>query len=88
MVEMNDHEVAMGTSLATAEGIEPQSLEEARRQPDWPNLEAVIHEELASLKKLQTWTLVDKPTNANVIGSKWVFRAKKNTAGDIEHYKA
>jgi hypothetical protein len=27
---------AMVAALANAEGIEPQSLEEAKRQPDWP----------------------------------------------------
>jgi len=35
-----------------------------------------------------TWEVVDAPRGVNVVGSKWVFRAKKNAAGDVEHYKA
>jgi hypothetical protein len=28
------------------------------------------------------------PSEAKIIGSKWVFKAKKDTAGNITHYKA
>ncbi|CAA7269926.1 unnamed protein product [Cyclocybe aegerita] len=35
-----------------------------------------------------TWELVDAPPGANIIGSKWVFRAKKDAAGNVVRYKA
>jgi hypothetical protein len=50
--------------------------------------EKAIHEELAFLKEAGTWNLVDPPTDANIVGSKWVFHAKKDTAGNIVCYKA
>ena len=31
---------------------------------------------------------MDALRGVNVVGSKWVFRAKKNAAGDVERYKA
>ena len=35
-----------------------------------------------------TWEVIDKPDGVNVVGSKWVFRAKKDAAGNVIHYKA
>ena len=41
-----------------------------------------------TLKEAGTWRLVDAPEGANVVGSKWVFRAKKDAAGSVVHHKA
>jgi hypothetical protein len=57
------------------------------RGGDWPLWEKAIHEELAKLKAAGTWESVEKPEGANVVGSKWVFRAKKDAAGKIVRYK-
>ena len=35
-----------------------------------------------------TWHLVKCPPNSNIVDSKWVFRIKKNVAGEIDKYKA
>ena len=40
------------------------------------------------LDKARTWVLVDPPTGANIIGSKWVFHTKKDATGNIVQYKA
>ena len=47
-----------------------------------------IHEELATLKVAGTWELVERPEGVNVVGSKWVFRVKKDAARIIVRYKA
>ena len=46
-----------------------------------------ISEELATLKTAGTWRLEEAPPGANIIRSKWVFKAKKDAAGNIVHYK-
>src|SRR6266571_1199208 len=78
----------LAAEISEAEGVEPQSLAEARRRPDWPLWETAIKEELAMLKKTGTWVLTEAPAEANIVGSKWVFHAKKDTAGNVVHYKA
>ena len=45
-------------------------------------------EELATLKATGTWVLEEAPPGANIIGSKWVFKAKKDAVGFIAHLKA
>jgi hypothetical protein len=55
------------------EAIEPRSLAEAKRRPDWHLWESAIHEELAVLRDAGTWELTDAPNGANIVGSKWVF---------------
>ena len=36
----------------------------------------------------QTWRLVDRPINKNVIGVKWVYRTKLNPDGFVNKLKA
>ncbi|THH01090.1 hypothetical protein EW026_g1530 [Hermanssonia centrifuga] len=86
-VEVAVEERAMAAVMGDAEGLEP-TLEEARKRPDWPKWLTAIKSELESLNSNETWTLVERPSGVNVIGSKWVLRIKKNTAGEIDKYKA
>ena len=69
------------------EGLEP-SYEEAQKRPDWPKWEEAIKKELESLEKMGTWRLVKRPPGTNVVDTKWVLKIKKNSAGEIDKYKA
>lgn len=40
------------------------------------------------LKATGTWILEEAPPEVNIIGFKWVFKAKKNAVGFIAHLKA
>ena len=80
--------MAMEGATAESEALEQSSLAEARRRPDWLQWEAGIKEELATLQAAGTWELVDIPRGANIVGSKWVFRAKKDAAGHVVRHKA
>ena len=74
--------------MRESEALEPWNLKEARSGPDWLLWEKAIHNELVVLKAARTWELIDAPPGANIISSKWVFRAKKDAAGKVVHYKA
>lgn len=80
--------LALNEFTSDAEALEPTTLTEARRRPDWPQWESGIREELATLQTAGTWRLVDPPPGANIVGSKWVFRAKKDAAGNVVRHKA
>jgi reverse transcriptase-like protein len=76
------------TKTTNVEALKPWLLTEARWQPDWLLWEKAIQDELATLKAAGTWRLEEAPPNANIISSKWVFKAKKDAAGNIAQYKA
>jgi Reverse transcriptase (RNA-dependent DNA polymerase) len=73
---------------AEVEAIEPQTLAEAKRSPDWLHWQQAMQEEIQTLEKAGTWEVVEALPNANIIGSKWVWQIKKNAAGEVEHFKA
>ncbi len=47
-----------------------------------------MSDEYDALIKNNTWSLVPKPLFVNVIGSKWVFKAKLHPNGTLERLKA
>jgi len=40
-------------------------------------------EELYQIEKNETWELVPRPKDKNVIGTKWIFRNKLNEDGQV-----
>jgi hypothetical protein len=64
--------------------IEPNSFEEANNDEFWNK---AMDEELDRINKNDTWELVPRPKNKNVIGTKWVFRNKLNEYGHVTRKK-
>ncbi|GJS87634.1 putative ribonuclease H-like domain-containing protein [Tanacetum coccineum] len=62
-----------------------KNLEEHGLGPSW--IEA-IQEELLQFKLQEVWTLVDLPNGKKAIGTKWVFRNKKDERGIVIRNKA
>jgi len=85
-VEFKD-KLALAAKISNAEALEPQNLAEAKSHLDWLLWEKAIEEELEMLKEAGTWELVDAPKGVNVVGSKWVFRAKKDATGNVIQYQ-
>jgi hypothetical protein len=71
--------------LALLSTIELSSFEEANRDELWIK---EMDEELDQIEKNDTWELVPRPRNKNVIGTKWVFRNKLNEDGQVTRNKA
>ena len=65
--------------------VEPKTISEALQDDDWYN---AMKEEIEKIEKNKTWTLVLRPTDKNVIGTKWVFRNKLDENGEITRNKA
>ena len=84
MEEESDDELAISASLPD----EPLTFAEALTRPDAEKWRQAALEELAVHQTNGTWTLVPKPAGSKVIGSKWVFKVKRNADGSIDGYKA
>ena len=65
--------------------FEPSIFEEANQNEHWV---AAMNEELDQIEKNNTWELVPRPKDKNVIGTKWVFRNKLNEDGQVTRNKA
>jgi hypothetical protein len=59
---------------------EPKNFDEASQHDDWIR---AMNEELDQIEKNNTWELVPRPEDKNVIGSKWVFKNKMNEKGQV-----
>jgi len=66
----------------------PASFLEATSVPYAKQWDKAIKNEVESIQKNNTWTLVDLPKGAKPIGCKWIFKKKHHLDGSIEKYKA
>ncbi|OJT02864.1 Retrovirus-related Pol polyprotein from transposon TNT 1-94, partial [Trametes pubescens] len=80
--------MAMAVQMAEVEGLDPRSLAEAKRRPEWPRWEEAMAEELCALEAHETWRLEKPPPGANIISCRWVFHAKKDASGNVYRYRA
>ena len=65
--------------------IEPKNVKKALLDDYWVN---AMQEELEQFVRNDVWSPVSRPKNTNVIGTKWVFKNKTDTAGNITRNKA
>ena len=63
----------------------PKTFRSALADPNW---RAAMEEEHAALMKNHTWELVPRPSQANVVTGKWVFKHKFTADRSLEQYKA
>ncbi|CAL8105839.1 unnamed protein product [Prunus armeniaca] len=47
-----------------------------------------MREEIEALHTQGTWDLVHMPVDKNIVGSRWVYRVKKNSDGSVARHKA
>ncbi|GJT67524.1 ribonuclease H-like domain-containing protein [Tanacetum coccineum] len=47
-----------------------------------------MNNEMDALLRNDTWDIVDLPKDKKVIGSKWIFKIKYKSSGEIDRYKA
>jgi hypothetical protein len=84
-VQTRSHVALFCEHYSFVSSLEPNRVDEALRDLDWVN---AMHEELNDFTLNKVWELVPRPKNYNVIGTKWVFKIKKNEDGIIVRNKA
>jgi hypothetical protein len=65
--------------------VEPNIFEKAINDEHYIK---AMEEELDQIEKNETWELVPRPKDKNMIGTKWVFRNKLNEDGQVTRNKA
>ena len=55
-------------------------MNDALQDDDWYK---AMEEDFDQIKKNKTWSLVPRPVDKNVIGTKWVFRNKLDENGEV-----
>ncbi|KAL0741957.1 hypothetical protein Bca4012_083470 [Brassica carinata] len=64
---------------------EPTLFDEAVKHKEWRE---AMNEEIQMIEKNQTWELVKRPSNKNIVGVKWIYRLKTDAKGDVVKHKA
>lgn len=65
--------------------MEPYSFHEASQDKHWID---VIQKEIQALEDNNTWVIVHLPPKEKSIGSKWVYKIKYKSNGEVDRYKA
>ena len=65
--------------------IEPKNIKEALTDDFWIS---AMQDELNQFVRNDVWDLVPRPENANVVGTKWIFRNKSDEKGIVIRNKA
>ncbi|XP_019189509.1 PREDICTED: uncharacterized protein LOC109183937 [Ipomoea nil] len=73
-----------GYTCYTSE-IEPKTVKEALSDEHWIK---AMQEELGQFERNKVWNLVPKPDGVNVVGTKWIFHNKTDSARNIARNKA
>ena len=65
--------------------FEPKNINEALVDDSWIN---AMHEELEQSERNSVWEHVPRPSNTNVIETKWIFKNKTDKLGQVIRNKA
>ncbi|KAG8857839.1 hypothetical protein FRB96_005558 [Tulasnella sp. 330] len=71
-----------------ADSTEPRSYREAMKRDDKEKWQEAAEKEMKAHMENGTWELVKLPGDRKAIGSRWVFKIKRDAEGNIDRYKA
>lgn len=63
----------------------PYTYKQDVGQQPWAD---AILSEIRALEDNQTWDIVPKPPDKNIVDSKWLFKVKYTADGQLDKYKA
>ncbi len=81
------HPAFMTAKLGISKADNP-SWDEAMRGPEAAEFWKAAEVEIATLEKMKSWEVVDRPADKKVLPSLWAFRKKRLPSGEVRKYKA
>ena len=77
----NDHAVLFSA-------VDPVNYKQAMQSPEKIEWTAAMDEEIATLKQRDVFEALERPENAKVLGTKWVYKTKNDSTGDSRRHRA
>ena len=68
--------------------VEPRTYDEMLRSADVEAWRGAMEAEYAAHIENGTWRIVPMRPGMNVVGSRWVFKVKRNSDGSVDRFKA
>lgn len=84
----DDPEATLASAHSEAIGVDPQTYQQAMLNPHATEWTAAIQDEIQRLESRDSWDFVNLPAGANVVGSRWVFRTKRDANNAVTSYRA
>jgi hypothetical protein len=79
------HNTRLRDFIALAKTDEPKRYSEACINPEWVK---AMKQEYQAIMDNKTWVLTELPPGANLLETKWIYKAKKGASGKVEKLKA
>eukprot|EP00795_Rhopilema_esculentum_P003834 gene3834-biopygen1945 len=83
-----ENENCLSADIIADEIDEPRKIQDAGTGEHASEWKEVTDAEYSSLIKNKTWDLVPIPKGKNIVGSKWVFKVKRNADGSVDRSKS
>jgi len=83
VVYLQEHEFDVG--MLENDPINFQQVMQDSNSHKWID---AMNEEIKSMADNDVWEIVPLPKGARPIGSKWIFKTKRDSKGNVEKYKA
>lgn len=81
---LHDH-AKMVANVCFTSVLKPINVTEALKNDQWIQ---AMQEELLQFERKKVWELIPKPSNTNIIGTKWIFKNKTNEKENVIRNKA
>lgn len=75
-------------NIVITEHYEAENYDDAITCSNAIKWKEAMDDEIDSLRKTQTWTLVNPPSDHQVIDNRWTYKLKINSDGNIQRFKA
>lgn len=82
---LEDYVLGYAAGVASCAREEPLNVQEAMKEKEWRE---AMSSEMESHRSIGTWELVPLPKGRKAIGSRWVFKIKRNEKDKVVKYKA
>ena len=83
---LDDELYANLACMAISDPIEPRTYKQVKASAEASIWKASMAEEIDSMHDQRVWIVVPIPTDKNIVGSKWLYRIKRDENGDIFRY--